>query len=743
MGQVKVGDLVLDEAGRPCRVTNKFSPKSDEQYRITFSDGNFIDACADHQWLTWTHAARKAFLRSPYEDTTRFPENWPQWRLRRRSLNAVEAPQPRIRTTKAILATLRHGKRGDRNHCIPCCAPLELPEARLPIMPYTLGAWLGDGASAGATITCHESDQLHTRAMIEADGFETTDRKNPQAFGVLGLHALLRVAGLLYNKHVPLGYLRASKDQRLALLRGLMDSDGNVEQGSTVAFVNTNKVIVDAVEELVHSLGMKTRIWSGVGECDGKLGKQFWRIQFTPTINPFSMPRKAARIVLGGNQSLRNYHRMIVSVEPIDPVPMSCITVDSPNSMYLAGNAMVPTHNSRCGAESVRQMVCGTSPLQGTDYGHIAIVAETARDARDVMIEGPCGLLSVHPKDFRPTYEPSKSRLTWPNGAVAGIFNAVDPEQLRGPNTSLAWCDEWCKWRYVNDAWDNLKLGLRIGSRPRAIITTTPKPIPLLRELIKDRSTFITGGSTYDNRANLAPSFFDSIITKYEGTRLGRQELMAEILDDAPGSLWSRSQIDKDRIKLADLPSLIQVAISIDPSVSSKEKSDECGLIAAGVDRNNHGYVLEDRSGVMSPTAWATTAVEMYHYHKANYIVAEVNNGGDMVIETIHGIDANIKVYAVHATRGKLVRAEPISLFYEQHRVHHVGSFPYLEDQLCSMTPDFDRSQHGSPDRMDSLVWNLTKLMVKSNNDGFLQYYKNLSEEHTRHNGKLIMGNAE
>lgn len=389
------------------------------------------------------------------------------------------------------------------------------------------------------------------------------------------------------------------------------------------------------------------------------------------------------------------------------------------------------------GAETIRRMVCGTSPLKGTDYAHIAIVAETAADARDVMIEGQSGLLAIHPKDYRPMYQPSIRRLTWPNGAVASIYNAVDPEQLRGPNHSLAWADELCKWRYVNDTWNHLNFGLRIGKKPRAVITTTPKPIPLIKELIRDKATYVTGGATYENRANLATSFFANIITKYEGTRLGRQELMAEILDDAPGSLWNRNQIDRTRIKLADLPVLTKIVIAVDPAVSTKEKSDETGLIAAGIDANKHGYVLDDRSGVMTPIGWANTVVDMYRCHKANLVVAEVNNGGDLVIENIRAVDPSIPVKAVHATRGKLVRAEPISSFYERSMVHHVGSFVVLEDQMCSFAPDFDRHQHGSPDRMDALVWAMTNLMVTNANTGMLDYYRDLAAKHV--GGKLIM----
>jgi phage terminase large subunit-like protein len=265
-----------------------------------------------------------------------------------------------------------------------------------------------------------------------------------------------------------------------------------------------------------------------------------------------------------------------------------------------------------------------------------------------------------------------------------------------------------------------------MSDMPRTIITTTPRPGKVIKALMSRARTdvIVTRGSTYDNRGNLPKTFFDNVAAKYEGTRLGRQELNAEILEDVVGSLWRREQIEDKRIKLADVPTLKRVVIAIDPSMTSKEKSDECGLIAAGVDAKNHGYVLDDRSGVMAPIEWAKVAVQMYHDHKADRIVAEVNNGGDLVEATIRQVDPNVPFSAVHATRGKVIRAEPISALYEQGRVHHVGLFPILEDQMCAFSHDYDRSQNGSPDRMDALVWALSEIMVTTNNIGFLDFYR-------------------
>jgi phage terminase large subunit-like protein len=276
-----------------------------------------------------------------------------------------------------------------------------------------------------------------------------------------------------------------------------------------------------------------------------------------------------------------------------------------------------------------------------------------------------------------------------------------------------------------------LMFGLRLGPDPRVVVTTTPKPIKIIRELIADPTTVITRGSTYDNRANLAPAFMAQIIKKYEGTRLGRQELNAEVLDDVPGALWSRERIDETRWAAhQNVPELIRVVVAIDPAASHGEEADETGIIVAGKDRNGHGYILADRSGRYPPTEWARIAVSLYGAHAADRIVAERNNGGDMVEATIRMVDPNVPITTVWATRGKVVRAEPAAVLYEQKRIHHVGSFPTLEDQMCGFTSDFDRATAGfSPDRVDALVWALTDLLVEPMPyEGLMQFLREQSQ---------------
>jgi phage terminase large subunit-like protein len=330
------------------------------------------------------------------------------------------------------------------------------------------------------------------------------------------------------------------------------------------------------------------------------------------------------------------------------------------------------------------------------------------------MVEGESGLLAISPPWCRPKYEPSKRRLTWPNGALATVFSADEPDLLRGPQHDGAWVDELASWRFP-DAWDQLQFGLRLGNNPRGVITTTPRPTKLIRGIAAARTTVITNGRSLENKANLAPEFFTFIVNKYHGTRLGRQELEGEILEDNPGALWTRANIDDNRI--AKLPPLRRIVVAADPAVTSNPDSDETGIIVAGIDGQNppHFYVLDDLSLSASPDTWARTLVMAYLNQKADRIVGEVNNGGDLVETIIRHVEIdgkkagqNASYKAVHASRGKAVRAEPIAALYEQNRVHHMGSFPVLEDQMVTWDPASDSD---SPDRMDALVWAITELM--------------------------------
>jgi phage terminase large subunit-like protein len=354
----------------------------------------------------------------------------------------------------------------------------------------------------------------------------------------------------------------------------------------------------------------------------------------------------------------------------------------------------------------------------------MALVAATAADARDVMIEGESGILACTPSWCQPRYEATRRRVVWPNGSLAYSYSAEEPDRLRGPQHDGALCDELASWRDPS-TWDMLMFGLRLGKHPRTIIATTPRPTRLIKTLLarEGKGVTVTRGSTYENRDNLAPGFFSSVVSKYEGTRLGRQELNAELLTDIPGALWSWSTIEACRRERA--PDLTRLVVAVDPAVSTNEGSDETGIIVCGKGENGHGFVLSDLSGRYSPEQWARVAVNAFNEYGADRIVAEVNQGGDLVEATLRMIDPNIPFTAVHASRGKFIRAEPVAALYEQGKVHHIGNFPQLEDQLTSFVPDIDRPKMGSPDRLDALVWAVTELIVaREKFSNLLEFYR-------------------
>jgi len=342
----------------------------------------------------------------------------------------------------------------------------------------------------------------------------------------------------------------------------------------------------------------------------------------------------------------------------------------------------------------------------------IAVVAPTFNDVRGTFFEGVSGLISCTPPELIADYNKTRQELLLTNGALIRGFSADAPDRLRGPQFHRAYCDELAAWQYA-DAWDQLMFGLRLGTDPRVIVTTTPRPTPLMRKLIKDPRTRLTRGSTFDNAENLAQSALDALRDRYEGTRLGRQELYAELLDDVPGALWQRDSIPT----VSELPEMQRVVVAVDPSGTSGDgEGDSIGIVVAGRGVDGRYYVIEDATCDLGPAGWSRRTVDRYHAHRADRIVAERNFGGDMVASTIRTADKNAPVKMVTASRGKSVRAEPIAALYEQHRVSHVRGLDLLEDQMMQMTNTGFVGQ-GSPDRLDALVWALTDLALGSHAD--------------------------
>ena len=363
---------------------------------------------------------------------------------------------------------------------------------------------------------------------------------------------------------------------------------------------------------------------------------------------------------------------------------------------------------TRAGAEWVRARALDIWKETGPRSERIAIVAPTLGEARAVMIEGKSGLLAIHADDERPHYEPSKRQLTWHNGTIAQIFSADEPESLRGPQFDAAWCDELAKWKYADAVWDMLAFGLRLGVNPRVLITTTPRPIPLLKRLLADKTNMVSRSRTADNRAHLARSFWSDVVARYGGTKLGRQELDGELIDDDPDALFRRDLIEVARVRRE--PDLRRVVVAVDPPASHGRRANACGIVCAGLGHDGRIYVLEDCTvETARPAQWAAAAIAAYRARQADRIVAEVNQGGAMVEAVLREVDDTVAFRAVHARHAKRTRAEPVAALYEQGRVSHVGCFPALEDEMCTA---IGGGRH-SPDRLDALVWAVTDLLLR------------------------------
>lgn len=387
--------------------------------------------------------------------------------------------------------------------------------------------------------------------------------------------------------------------------------------------------------------------------------------------------------------------------------------------VIMAGRGFGKT---RPGAEQVIEW----SKQLGQDFGggHIALVATNPLDARTVMIEGESGILPCSPPWYRPLYEPSKKQLRWDNGVIAHIYSAEEPDQLRGPQHHKLWGDEPCKWKYPQETWDMAQFGLRLGIDPQSLLTTTPRPIKMLIDIIGDPRTRMTHGHTLENQVNLSPKFLRTIMRKYAGTRLGKQELEAKLLTDTPGALWKQDQIDATRVR--EIPEMSLIIVAIDPQANDPEllrknpelleETAETGIVVAGRGMDSHFYVLADESGHYTPKEWGHKAVELYDTWKAEKIIGEINNGGAMVEFTVRvaakALGQEVFFKTVTASRGKRTRAEPVGALYEQGRAHHVGAFSELESQMITWVPGLK-----SPDRMDAMVWAATESMLLAPDD--------------------------
>ncbi len=640
MGELKVGDYVFGDDGAPAKISWVSDVAINRPcYKVLFSDGETIVADENHKWFTHTCSAKQYRNREKYPNNTIFPS---------------------VVTTKEALETLtRSDKNGKRsNHSIQIAKPVQYQEKELPIHPYVLGAWLGDGRVRSCDFTTGDEKIVET---IRGFGYTVTKHKSKYDYRICGLDPILKSMNLLNNKHIPEVYLQGSIEQRTWLLRGLMDTDGYVSPRGQCEFDNNNITLIENFRELIRSFGIT------VGATSSKKfhtkfteAPPMYRITFVPNFNVCNLERKSSR--LRKTFDGKNQFRKIRDITPCESVPVKCIAVENETHLYLAGKSFIVTHNS--------------------------------------------GILNCLPDHQRPVFHPGTNELDFPNGARGFVYSADSPERLRGKQSDFFWADELCAWERMRDSFDQIMFGCRLGS-PRGIITTTPKPSILLNEILKDPLFNIITGSTYDNQANLAPSFLQQIVKKYEGTRLGQQELYGIVLGEINGALWNASMFKYDDRSTSELKAAMrQIIVCIDPAVTAKKTSDETGIVVVGVDSDGMYFVLADSSGKYSPKGWADEVERLYDYWDANMVIAEVNNGGDLVGANL---PPRLPFKAVHASRGKVIRAEPVVSYYEQGKVFHRRNLEKVETEMCEWIP----SGALSPGRVDSVAWGWEYLFGK------------------------------
>ncbi len=704
MGKVQTDDMLIGSDGRPTRVVKAHDVLLDREcVKVTFSDQSEIVCDREHLWAT-----------------------------RNRKERRTGSPAA-VRTAAEIAATVAHGARRDRNHSVQITAPLAGQPTDLPVDPYVLGYWLGDGTSATAEVTVSDQDAGEILPELALRGAPVSGpvRRRPGArcatypIGAApkrrgsdgrmlpngSLHSNLRELGVLRNKHIPPQYLRATEAQRRDLLAGLMDSDGSaIKDVNYAEFCVTSGTLAGGVHELVVSLGLVCRMAESDSVLNGRVVGRRWRLKFRPDRHVFKLARKNARHALAG-QASRHTHRMIVSVEPVESRPVRCVTVDAPDALYLCGESMIPTHNTRVGSETVRKWATARRGLY-------AVVAKSHREVKAICFEAArAGLLACIPPDDVEQYKRSPVMLTLKNGSVIQAFSSEDPDVFRGYAFDGVWLDEFSSFRKTTAqaVYDMMWFCLREAPDPRVIITSTPKALPHVKALVKraetDNTVVITSGHTRENAANLSEAALAELEARYEGTRLGRQELSGELLEDVEGALWTPGMFEVEgfRLRLADVEGMLSKRVlAVDPAVTSSETSDGYGIAVAGVgivDKRRHVYGLHTDEWRATPQAAMVRIRDTFYSWDCDYVILETNNGGDYIPALLSTVDDSIPTQKIHARKGKLLRAEPVSQLYEQGRAHHIGSparWAPLESIMTTFTGD---PGEDSPDRLDAWVY--------------------------------------
>ena len=692
LADVSVGDIVYDEKGKETTVIDTVVEYPKTAYYIHFSTGEKIHCGGEHQWTLWDHHARKQYNR---KNTTQLnkPDNWATWKDDNSGRGAKTIDTDEMYLTQ----TFKSGLRDDREYSIFTCDPIQWEEKQLTVDPYVLGYWLGNGTRRNSQITVNYDDWEHVKNKIEQAGYYfSTINKKPQDKHMVTASIAKKgqfnnsIFSLFKGKnYIPEEYKYGSIEQRKQLLYGLMDSDGYNSGVNTVEFCSKDEHLSDLVFHLAASLGQKPVRCNGPAKLYGKDCGMRYRINFTPTIQVFSCPRKSVDRVSSGQQ-LRQHHRMITLVEKAPIVQMKCLSVDSPNNLYLMTESMIPTHNSYMASQWVRYKI----EIEGAMSG--LVIGSTTAKVNDILVEGASGILSVCPDAI---YKANKAQIWWPNGAKVYLQTAEKKEGARGYSVEFVVGDEMAEWPYQKTTWQHIVAATREKghdgkSLSQKLIVSTPKRSSYMAELEERENCIVITGSTFENRDNLTEEFLEELQDQWGNTSMYQQEVLGELLTQVEGALFQQ-----EWIRYGDKPDVDfdKIVIAVDPAVSTGPNSDLTGIIIIGKLANEY-FILEDLSGKHSPGRWAEICANKALEYGA-MIVCEKNQGGQLLEKVLKDQNQYLRVKLIHAMTSKEDRIGSAAIFYEKGEVTHVGSFPELEDQMISWTVE----SKDSPDRLDAL----------------------------------------
>ena len=695
LSELTLNDQLFDENGNVCNILQLHPINiSPESYELEFDDGTIVQACGDHLWFTWDKKARKAYGRAKQPTI-----------------------HPSIRNTREIANTLKVSKKRETNHSIRNTLPVKFNTKELLIDPYLLGLWLGDGTTSSGSIETADISVLY--------GFDyklvpstSSDKSKSCQYRLKDLTIQLKQLNVLNNKHIPNIYLMGDVEQRLSLLQGLLDSDGCCLSNGQIEYCSVLPILAEQVKQLIQSLGIKCSLNQNESWLYDKRCKDRYRIYFITKLPVFRLERKLKNLKSSTNQDTRNTHRYIVRAGIIKPVPMRCITVDSPNNLYLITKSYIPTHNTFASTSWLYEKI-----INGAQ--EVAIVGPSYGD----LIKEILPVFESHfaPKQ-KPKFNPKDNLYKTFNGCIVKVYSS--DTEIRGLNAEYGIAEEMAKWcdnnpKKIKESFTLFNLGVRnrrATPNPQIFIATTPKPYQFFIDFDRE---FNNGNPDYsmvvaETKENiyLSPEAKDTYYKELGASRLGRQELYGDLLVDNPDALWNSEILDKchmsiqafDKLITDKVLNIVRGVVAIDPAVSTNPDSDETGIIVAVLCSDNKVYILEDRSGQHSPNDWASIAVGLYKRYNASHIIIESNQGGNLLEQAIKTVDRYVRVQLIHASVGKQTRFEPVVVAYERGDIFHVGDLSRLEAQMLSFNP-YAKSGY-SPDRVDACAYCVYYLLL-------------------------------